>query len=71
MIEEDKLKPCLICDNTGFKISRDIETDKLVEMLCECPWGDITRSYFNMALVDESEAKNNDYHKRCGARRIS
>lgn len=71
MTEEDKLKPCLICDNTGFKISRDTETDKLKEVICNCPWGDITRSYFNMALSEESEADNNDYYKRRDITRVS
>ncbi len=64
----DKLKPCLICDNTGFKAIRNIETDKIEEILCECSWGDVSRDYF--ALLTKEEEPHDD-HKRCGVKRIS
>jgi hypothetical protein len=66
MIENtDKLKPCLICDNTGYKNIVNQDTNKLMEDYCECPWGDISREYLTLF-----ESKNHDHHERCGARRI-
>ncbi len=64
--DHDKLKSCLICDNTGYKIIRDIETDVLKEELCECEWGQITHDYLT-SLAGGSD----DYNRRSTIKRIS
>lgn len=67
MENSDKLANCFICDNTGYKISRNPETDTLLEEFCDCEWGQVTKDY--MACFNDGGA--NDSNKRSTVRRIS